>query len=569
MRFRKMLHIFGLESNAFFVDIRHMTWIDFPRLPASAGGYSGLFLDFIADAPGARPFYRSSFRENSAYESILREQQEFVRDRATLVTVLTEQNERYAAPPATMQNIAALANPATYAVVTGQQVGLFGGALYTVLKTLTTVKLAARLKEKYPLFSFVPVFWLEGEDHDLAEMHYTQVPDQNGLPVRIEYLPGGVMPERNPGPVGEMRFDAALATTFDTLKGQLQTTEFTAALLDELAACYAPGVSFNEAFARWMNRLFPDDGIVFISSNHPALKQILSPLFLREVTEHPASSQIVIGQSAELEKTYHAQVKPKSVNLFLFHRGGRYSIEPREHDFSLRGTRHFITPEELASIARTTPELLSPNVILRPLAQDTLLPTVAYVGGPSEIAYHAQLAPLYGHFGIPRPVLFPRASVTIVEERVQRALEKYDLELEDLFGDPSALTARILEQISEIKLDDLFERTTRGIAAQLSELRFGLKELDPTLLGALDTTTGKIENGLGLLKEKSVAAQKRRNETAVRQIERAVASVLPAGVLQERQISVLHFLNKYGPGFMPWLAAEVDIAGYRHQVLTR
>ena len=284
----------------------------------------------------------------------------------------------------------------------------------------------------------MPVFWLEGEDHDFEEMHYTQVPDSSGAPVRIEYLPGGVLPDRNPGPVGEMRFDASLATTLDALKAQLQPTEFTEPLMASLRECYAEGASFNEAFARWVNRLFPDDGLVFISANHPSLKKLLSPLFLREITEFPASSQIVIEQSAELEKTYHAQVKPKSINLFLFHKGGRYSIEPRENDFSLRGTRHFLTPEELAQIARETPELLSPNVILRPLAQDTLLPTVAYVAGPSEIAYHAQITPLYAHFGIPQPVLFPRASATIVEERVRRVLEKYSLEIQELYGDPIA-----------------------------------------------------------------------------------------------------------------------------------
>ena len=192
---------------------------------------------------------------------------------------------------------------------------------------------------------------------------------------------------------------------------------------------------------------------------------------------------------------------------------------------------------------------------------------MAYVAGPSEIAYHAQLSPLYGHFGIPQPVLFPRASVTVVEERVQRVLEKYGLQVDELFGDSSMLTARIMEQISEVKVDDLFQRTNKGIHALLNELRFGSKELDPTLLGALDNAASKIDCNLGVLKEKSVAAQKRRNETAVRQIERAVASLLPGGVLQEREVNVLYFLNKFGPDFMKWLAGEVEIMGFKHQVL--
>jgi bacillithiol synthase len=563
-----MLQKFRLECNAFFADIRHMTWIEFSRLPSAAGGYSELFLDFISGAPAAKPFYPLSFRENTGFEQVLRLQQEYPRDRKAIADVLREQNERFGASPVTMQHIAALENPATYAVVTGQQVGILGGAFYTVLKTLTTIQLAARLQQKYPLFQFVPVFWLEGEDHDFAEMHYAQFPAASGDLAKFEYLPGGSLPERNPGPVGEMRFDASLAGMLEALEKGLQPTEFTPQLMASIRECYTEGASFNEAFARWLNRLFPDDGLVFMSVNHPAFKKMLSPMFLREIAEFPATSQIVIGQSAELEKTYHAQVKPKSVNLFLFHKGGRYPIEPREHDFSLRGTRHFLTPEELATIARETPEQLSPNVILRPLAQDTILPTVAYVAGPSEVAYHAQITPLYAHFGVPQPVLYPRASATVVEERVRRVLEKYSLEAQELYGDPSQLTNRILEQISEFKLDDLFERTSKGIQSQVNELRFGLKELDPTLLGALENVAGKIEGSIGQLKEKSIAAQKKRNETAVRQIERAVGSLLPAGTLQERQVNIVYFLNKYGPGFIKGVAGEIDITGFQHQLLS-
>ncbi len=546
-----------------------MTWIDYAQLPPAAGGYSRLFLDYINTAAPLKPFFRLNFRENASYESLIRDQQAHGRDRAALVASLREQQKRYGAPHRAFEHVDALERPTTFAVVTGQQVGILGGPFYTILKTLTTIKLAARLTEKYPLYSFVPVFWLEGEDHDFAEVHRVEVPDASGSLTPIPYLPGGELPEKNPGPVGEIQFDETLAATFAALQGALSPTEFTAPLLETLRQHYAPGVSLNEAFARWLNSCFPDDGLVFISAHDAGIKRLLSPLFLKEISEFPASSQIVIGQSAELEKTYHAQVKPKSLNLFLFHKGGRYPIEPREHDFSLRGTRHFLEPAELERIAHETPEALSPNVILRPIAQDTLLPTVAYVAGPSEIAYHAQLSPLYAHFGIPQPVLYPRASVTILEERAQRVMDKYNLELTALFGDSGALTSRVMEQISEIRLDDLFGRTGSQIHGLLNELRFGLKELDPTLLGALENATSKIDINLGVLKEKSVAAQKRRNETAVRQIERAVASVLPDGTLQERRVNVVYFLNKYGPEFLTWLAGEVDIAGFRHQVLSR
>jgi bacillithiol biosynthesis cysteine-adding enzyme BshC len=547
-----------------------MNWIDFRELPPSAGGFSDLFLDYVYDYQRVRQFFRTDFRENAAYETLLKTLQEHPHaNRVQMADILLPFHQNLGSPERTFENIAALRKPTTFAVVTGQQVGLLGGPMYTVLKTLTTIALSRKLKEKYPRWDFVPVFWLEGEDHDFAEMNHARVIDGQGATVNIEYLPGGVLPERNPGPVGEMVFDSSLEHTIGTLRSALPQTEFTGDLIARIRECYREGTTFNTAFARWLQYLFPEAGLVFLSANNPGIKRLLSPLFVNEVTQYPVTSQIVIGQSAELEEHYHAQVKPKSINLFLFHNGGRYPIEPRENDFTLKGTRHFITPDELQHIAAETPELLSPNVILRPLAQDTLLPTIAYVAGPSEIAYHAQLAPLYDHFGVIQPIVYPRASATIVEERVQKVLEKFGLTITDLFGDASRLTSRVVEQISEIKLDEMFDRSSAGIADALSELKFGLNEVDPTLTGALENAIGKITTTVTVLKEKSVAAQKRQHETAVRQIEKAVGAILPGGILQERQLSMLPFLNKYGPDVIRWLEHNVEIAGFKHQILMR
>jgi bacillithiol synthase len=547
-----------------------MNWIDYRNLPPAAGGFSDLFFDYLYDYPKVRSFYPTDFRENESFENVIKTLQDHpAQHRVPVSDILLEQNRQWGASEKTLANIASLRKPGTFAVVTGQQVGFLGGPLYNVLKTLTAVALSKRLKEKYPKWDFVPVFWLEGEDHDFAEMNNTKVLDAQGALVKVEYLPGGFLPERNPGPVGEMVFDTSLEHAFTAIGSTLPKTEFTPKLLEALRSCYHEGTTFNEAFARWLQFLFPEAGIVFISANHPGLKRTLSPLFIKEVTQYPTTSQIVIGQSAELEQQYHAQVKPKSINLFLFHKGGRYPIEPRETDFSLKGTRHFIPPEEMQRIATETPELLSTNVILRPLAQDTLLPTVAYIAGPSEIAYHAQLAPLYQHFGILQPVIYPRASVTIVEERVQRVLEKFSLDVTELFGDASRLTERIVEQITGINVDAMFTRASTGITDALNELKFGLGEVDPTLLGALENSVAKITTTVNLLKDKSVAAQKRQHETAVRQIEKAVAGVMPGGVLQERQVSTLYFLNKYGPDVVRWLEHNVEITGFKHQLLSR
>jgi bacillithiol biosynthesis cysteine-adding enzyme BshC len=547
-----------------------MDWIDYRQLPPAAGGFSQLFFDYVYSFNEVKAFYTYNFRDNASYDELLARLARRNHNRATLTRVLKEQNSAFGSTHKTFENIALLEKSTTFAVVTGQQVGLFGGPLYTIFKTLTAIKLAERLKAKFPSYDFVPVFWVEGEDHDFAEMNHIALLDGEGKTARIEYLHGGEMPERNLGPIGELVFDSSLEETYTTLQATLPKTEFTDSLLAGVRSCYATGKTFNQAFVSWLNYLFDEYGLVFLSSNHPELKRLLSPMFVKEIAEVPTTTQLVIAQSAELEERYHAQVKPKSLNLFLFHKGGRYLIQPRdgEKDFSLKGTRHFLQPDELLRIASETPELLSPNVILRPIAQDILLPTVAYVAGPSEIAYHAQLKPAYEHFGVEQPIIYPRASASFVEERLLRAMEKYGLDILEFLEDIDKVTAKVSEQISSVKLEELFGSANTTIHTALNEMKFGLKEIDPTLIAALENVQAKIDGNMNVLKEKSIAAQKRRNETAVRQIEKAANTLLPNGSLQEREINILYMMNKYGPDLVKWISGELDIAAFKHQLLT-
>lgn len=542
-------------------------WLDYRSLPESAGSFSRLFFDYLYEFPDVQRFFPHNFREGASFDAQIDALKRSTLDRSILVNALMRQNKGFGCGERTFEHIALLEKPGTFAVVTGQQVGLFGGPMYSVLKAITAIKLAERLKGRYPNLDFVPVFWIEGEDHDFAEMNHASIIDGEGKSAHVQYLPGGRLPDRNMGPVGEVVFDETLEQTFAALEAALQKTEFTSQVISRLKECYAPGKTFNNSFVAWMNSLFEDFGLVFLSVNDVEIKRMLSPMFVKEIAEFPRTSQLIIARSAELENRYHAQIKPKSVNLFLFHKGGRYLIEPREHDFSLRGTRHFIEVEEMARIARESPELLSPNVALRPIAQDLILPTVAYVAGPSEIAYAAQLGPVYDNFGAIQPVIYPRASGSFVEERVERVMEKYQLELAQLFDDPEEITRLVLLRIDEIKVDELFGKAQTSVSEAMNELKFGLKEIDPTLLGTLDGVKSKIDGNLSVLKEKTIAAQKRRNDTAVRQVERAAGTLLPNGQLQERELSIAHYMNKYGMELVKWLYGEMEITGFKHQLI--
>jgi bacillithiol biosynthesis cysteine-adding enzyme BshC len=546
----------------------HSSWLQFNELPPSVGGFSKLYIDYVQDFAKVHQYFEHDFRPmQSALKQI--QQMQFPQgNREILIEVLQEQNLGFGASPSSLENIQSLRNSTTFAVVTGQQVGMLGGPLYTFYKTITAIKLAQQLSAAHPEYKFIPVFWLEGEDHDFDEIKGTKILNGDNVPTSIDYLVGGKPLDKNIGAVGEIVLDEYLQTFFDQLQKSLHNSDFKSGLMDMLRNSYITGATMNSAFARFLNAFFLQDGLVFISANDKRLKQILSPVFQKEIQEFPKVSQMIIQKSAELEEKYHAQIKTKALNLFLFHKGGRYFIEPRENDFSLKGTRHYMTKEELLRIATETPELLSPNVALRPICQDTLLPTVAYVGGPSEIAYFAQLKPVYKYFNLTMPVIYPRASATIVEEKIAKVVEKYELEVVEFFGDHQSIKHKVVEMISEVKINDMFGDASKRLSELLQEMKFGLNYIDPTLAGPLDSTRERIESNIQQLKEKVIQAQERKHETALRQLDKAINNLFPNGNYQERELSFIYYINKHGLDFFRMLNAELQIDKFQHQLIT-
>jgi bacillithiol synthase len=529
--------------------------------------FSNLYSDYLNDYARVGEYFDADFHTPKNFHTKAKSVCEQFEHRAVLVEVLTEQNAVYGGNQRTQENIHLLSQPNTVAIVTGQQVGILTGPLYTIYKTLTAIKLCEKLRMLYPEYNYVPVFWLEGEDHDFAEINHIKVLNNENNPINIEYLIDGLPLEKNIGAVGEITIGKDIAPFFDQLQNILPKTEFKDSILELLRACYSEGTSFSVAFARVINRLFSDEGLVFISGHDRRLKQLLKNIFSKEINEYPKTSQLVIERSAELESRYTAQIKPKAVNLFYFHKGGRYLIEPREHDFSLKGTRQFFSKEELLRILEETPENFSPNVALRPICQDTILPTLAYIGGPSEIAYFAQLSIVYPYFNRSMPIIYPRATATLVEERQLKIMEKYQLSIIEFFDNPQNVSDKVVEIISEVKLEDLFAETVQRINDITNEMKFGLNYVDPTLLGALETTRSKIDSHFQVLKDKAMEAQKRRHETALRQVSKALNNLYPNGNLQEREFTITHFLNKYGLEFPQLLKDKLSVDSFEHQIL--
>ena len=544
-----------------------MRWLDFGDLVSGDSAFSRLFVDYVTDYQKVHQFYNGNPQDKEDWVKMFRRVCEQKIDRSAISQILTRQNRDFHCGVRTLANIDLLRDDNCVAIVTGQQVGLFTGPLYTIYKAITAVKLAEKFSSEFPEYKFVPIFWLAGEDHDFEEVRTVYVFDAAGELLKYDYDEGKRSSEANYGAVGEIELDDSIDQMFASLEQALVPTEFKPKVLELFRTAYQKGMTFNKAFVHLMNVLFEDSGLVFLNSNDAEIKRMLVPIFEKELRDTPKSCQLVIDQSAILERQYHAQVKPRPINLFLFHEKGRYPIEPHSDGYSLKGTRQHFTKEQLASLLATKPEMFSPNVVLRPICQDTLLPTATYVAGPSEVAYFAQYYTLYKEFGVLQPIIFPRASATIIEEKVEKVLKRFSLEADEFFSNVEFLKQQVAEQISDLKANEFFTAASQSVLDSMNQLRPALQSIDPTLLPALDNTVNKIQGQLQVLKDKTVAAQTRQHEVALRQIDKVALNIFPLGDFQERRVNILYYLNKYGLEFVRWLFREIAVERMKHQLL--
>lgn len=477
-------------------------------------------------------------------------------------------------------NIERLRSPKTFAVVTGQQVTLFGGPLYTIYKTATAIAMAEHLRGQYPEYDFVPVFWLETEDHDLKEATSAAVLNKAFDLTHIGYTPDGFDPssieQSWKKQVGPYPLDAApLEAAISQLTEALQPTEFTERLIAQLRTGYKFGNTFAQAFTSWLYELFGDQGLLVLDANNATAKALGRELFLKELESSPKLSEKVVLQTVHLEEHYHAQVKPRAINMFYVEDGERYAINEKERKpseprtYFLKGSKRTFTHEELVSMLVEHPERFSPNVLLRPLFQDTILPTAAYIGGPGEIAYFAQFKAAYEWAELPMPLIFPRVSATIVEDKFQKSLDKNGVTSSELLAGGNLVVEQLLNNLADEKLARLFEELDKALDEKLEELRPTIEAVDKSLDQSLNTLKGKVLTPVRDFGAKVQSADKRRHQTVRDQLSRALTALLPDGELQERVLSPIYFLNKYGPRFLEGLMTRVrhDIrAIYEHQI---
>jgi bacillithiol biosynthesis cysteine-adding enzyme BshC len=535
------------------VDVRRFPWIR--RLAA----------DYAYDFRSVAPFFSGDPADVSAWAEVIARTQAHDRRRSEIAAVIARQQERRGAPPRARDAGQLLADRQTVAVVTGQQAGLFGGPLFTLFKALTAIKLAEQVSRDHKVPA-VAVFWIDAEDHDWEEVRSCTVFD-GVLTPRSVALPA--RPGVEPSPVATIALDHAILEALDEVERALPPTEFRGSLIDSLRRAYAPGIGMADAFGRWMEDVLGNRGLIVYDSSDAASKPIVSQVFARELSTPGQTVKLAALAGSDLTaRGYHAQVHGHDDGLALFHldAGGRRAIRQQDGQFMV-GDRQYAAAA-LVEQATSQPAGFSPNVLLRPIVQDTLFPTICYVAGPNELAYLGQLRGVYEHFGVPMPLFYPRATATILDSAALRFLTKYKLPLEALQAqDEAALNELLKTQIPPV-VEESFTDAERAIEAQMAQVVQAMPALDPTLEGAARSTAERMHRDLQNLHGKMIQAAKRRDETLRRQFIHARALAFPGGHAQERTIGFLSFLNQYGPALVDRLDEELPLDLGRHWIVT-
>jgi bacillithiol synthase len=541
--------------------------LSFNQIPHTAP----LFTDFLAYSPKVRPFYPHS----PYFSEWIKEQSSAVQydsDRRERVsTVLERQNRSWNASPQTLANIQRLRQGAL-AVVTGQQVGLFGGPMFSLYKALSAVKLAEQATAAG--VNAVPIFWLATYDHDLSEVNHVSLPGADGILRRLSTPSRGI----TGAPVSDVRLgDEILPVVAEaaTLLGDSEVAHF-------LRDSYRPGETLGSAFARLFARLFASRGVILLDASDPELHRVAAPIYRAAIESAADLESALLVRGKELEESgYHQQVKvtPSSVLLFTMREGARTSIHRRTNDSSnandedaefLIGSEsgaEKISRGELLRRIDAHPENFSPNVLLRPVVQDYLLPTLAYTGGAAEAAYFAQAGAVYQMLlGRVTPIV-SRFSATLVEPKIQHKLQHYDLTVPEVFQGADVLRRRLAARALPGDLQSAFERANKSIADSFSALKESLAKLDPTLVDASGTGAAKVQYQLERLRERAMAAELRRSEVISRHADILIAALFPDDALQERGIAGIYFLARHGIELLQTIQESLRTDCHDHQIL--
>jgi bacillithiol biosynthesis cysteine-adding enzyme BshC len=523
-----------------------------------------LFLDFLGHAPAAREFYPRPPRFGEWLKAEASAVRYDAARRAQVCAILDRQNKSWDASQQTLANLDRLRKGAV-AVVTGQQVGLFGGPAFCIYKALTAVKLAQQATAAG--VETVPVFWLATYDHDLAEVNHVSLPGPDGGLQTLTASSHGIAG----APVSTVRFGDEILPLVEqaaALLGENQATQW-------LRESYRPGETLGTAFARLYTRMFAEWGVIVLDASDPELHRVALPVYQSAIERADELDAALLTRGQALEAAgYHQQVKvtASSVLVFAMKDGARTAVHRR----SVAGTQEFIVGDasgnglssaELTAQISAEPERFSPNVLLRPVVQDYLLPTLAYVGGAAEVAYFAQAGAIFEKLaGRVTPVL-PRFSATVIESKTQRVMEKKSVSLPDAFGGPEALRRQLAARSLPSDLLAAFDAASKSLSTHMAVLQEKIAVLDQTLVDAVQTAASKTQYQLEKLQAQAARAEALKSELIGRYAESLSQALYPNKGLQERSVAAIYFVARYGPELLRQIHDAIPPDCNDHQIL--
>jgi bacillithiol synthase len=509
----------------------------------STHSFTDFFLKYMERDAALDSFY-SRFPESANFKDQIKDKSTFPQSsRNVLVETLQRQYSKITGSEAVKNNIQSLSEKNTFTITTGHQLNIFTGPLYFIYKIVTVINTCKELKKIYPDSNFVPVYWMASEDHDYEEIKYFKL-----------YGKKYIWETDQKGAVG--RFNTK------ELKNLLLQLPGDVSLFKE---AYEKNSLLSDAVRHYVNKLFNEEGLVVVDADDRELKKILQPV-MREDIFNNTPDKLVAKTNEELKgHGFHPQVNPREINFFFLDKDLRSRIEKKGDDFIVVDTDLKFSKSDIEKKINETPEQFSPNVILRPLYQEMILPNLAYVGGPAELVYWLELKSTFTHFNVPFPILMPRNFALVVDATVDRKLSKTGLEIKDFFEEKNYLYNHWVTRNSSHDLS--LGKAMATLDQLLADIYERSIKVDSSLGQMTKAETKRIQNGLQRIEQKMLRAEKRLQSDKLRQIDGVKDALFPGGSLQERTDNFMNFYQQ-DPDFIKKLLTHLDPFDFQLNVLT-
>jgi bacillithiol synthase len=524
---------------------------------SQTGCFSSLIVDYIERAGKLEKFY-SFFPDVEGFRRIINSRK-YNFDRNLLADVITEQNIAAGINPSkeVNANIALLRHEDTFTVTTGHQLCVFTGPLYFIYKIFTTINLAEELKKNFPDKAFVPVFWLASEDHDFEEVNHIHLFDK-----KVSWNPGHAVK----GPVGRLS-PVTLSETIEELRSIMGVGEKASELYDLFIRAYGRANTLSEATRYLANELFSHYGLVCLDGDDKRLKEALKPVIKQDIFQNSAHQEV--SKTIEELKTagiQKPQVNPREINFFYMKPGLRERIEKAGEVYMVLNTDISFTKEALENEIENSPESFSPNVIIRPVYQEIILPNIAYIGGGGELAYWLELQGMFQQLNIDFPILLLRNSLLWISQQLEERMQKLDLNPVDLFKSTETLIKEFVSNNAELEIN--LEQQGEAIRAIYQTVSDLAAAVEPTLKPTVEAELQKALNGLKNLEHKIAKAEKHKHESSITQLRKLKEKLFPGDGLQERHDNFIPYYLKHGKEFFNAIQTGFNPLGLNFTIIS-